>query len=73
MEKPARRPTSFRDVINIWPSLEHLADDVGEEYQTIQKWRWRNSIPPHYWARLLKAARRKLTASDLIRIAAASK
>lgn len=66
-------PTSFREIVNEWPSMAVLAEDLGVTYEVVRKWRQRRSIPPDHWERLLLAARRRrvrLRAQDLIRIAA---
>jgi len=64
---------SFRDLINrIGPPAIERATGAG--YNTIQGWRFRNSVPPAYWPGLIEAASNAgeaLTTEDLVRIAAA--
>jgi hypothetical protein len=58
-----------RDVIDLWPSTDELAKDLGlEKPDTARKWRSRNWIPPIHWPDLLDHAKRrriKLTLQDL--------
>lgn len=64
---------SFRDIITRL-GLPAVSRATGAGENTVQGWRFRNSVPPTYWAGLLQAARvagEKLTNEDLIRIAAA--
>lgn len=64
--------TSFRDLINrIGPPAIERATGAG--YNTIQGWRFRNSVPPSYWPGFIEAAGAAeiaLTTDDLVRIAA---
>lgn len=65
-------PQDFREIISLWPSIQTLADEIGEKTFTVEKWRTRNSVPSHAWKRLLtKAQKRKLpvTADLLVALA----
>lgn len=61
-------PQDFRQVIGLWPSIQTMADDLGEKQFTVEKWRTRNSVPPRAWKRLLsKAQKRRLpVTADLL-------
>jgi len=41
---------SFREVIDLWPSLREFASDIGVKYGTAQVMRYRNSIASDHWA-----------------------
>ena len=58
---PARRattppPSSFADVINLWPSANDLAVVLDVEAVTVRAWR-RRGIPARYWSAVAQAAR----------------
>ncbi len=65
---------TVREIIDLWPSRAVLAEDVGTSddpvtLATVHKWAQRNSIPSHYHAPLLRAARLRdiaLSASNLV-------
>jgi len=60
----------FTHVIDLWPTMPEMADDIGETKVNVFKWRQRNSIPPHRWLRIVYAAqRRKYPAVTLIALA----
>jgi hypothetical protein len=69
---------SFRQIIDEWPSVSILADEVSNHHNhvtvfQVRKWRTRNSIPPEYWKNLIAAANRRditLTSETLVEIAA---
>ena len=50
---------SFKDIINLWPSPQELADDLGENLHAVRKWRERGSIPSDRWLDLVEAAKRR--------------
>lgn len=63
---------SFADVVNQWPSMGDMAADMQANYDTIRKWRDRNSIPSSMWFEVLRAAKRRrieLDAESLIILA----
>jgi hypothetical protein len=43
-------------IIDLWPSLDEFAEDMGVKMRTAQGWKRRNSIPWHYWPRLIACA-----------------
>lgn len=47
---------TFRAIIDRWPSLNDLASDVGQRYETVKKWRQRNRIESKYWEAMVAAA-----------------
>ena len=46
----------FRDVIALWPRTAELAADLNEKYETVRKWKTRNSIPSDQWHAVVNAA-----------------
>lgn len=52
-----KSPSTFSDVINLWPSRTALAGDIGlEDANLVRSWRSRDRIPDEYWAAIVKAA-----------------
>lgn len=49
-------PTTFRQVIDLWPTMVELAAELGVGYEACNQWRKRDSIPPWAHAALYKAA-----------------
>jgi hypothetical protein len=47
---------SHKAIIDAWPSRADLAADMGVSYDTVKKWHQRNSIPSHWWTRLVRHA-----------------
>lgn len=47
---------TFRDLINAI-GIPTIAKVTGVGYNTIQGWRYRDSVPPTHWAGLLDAGR----------------
>ena len=67
---------SHKKIIENWPSdkevqpYHQLAIDLGENPDTVRKWRERNSIPTRVWQKLLDVAEDKevsLSFGDLIK------
>ncbi len=60
---------TFRQLIELWPSAEQFAQDIGLRYPShARTMKLRNSIPPDHWAAALSAAKKrgiKLTLADL--------
>jgi len=64
----------FRDIIELWPSMVVLAEELSERrnekisVDRINKWNQRNNIPSDYWKDLIAIAQvRKLeVTSDLL-------
>ena len=55
MQEPSP-PTSFRDVLRLWPRISDAAQDLDLPYERVSQWAKRNSIPPEYWPDLIRAA-----------------
>ena len=49
--------TSFRSIIDLWPSREEMAADVGAGSWAVRKWLKRDNIPSDWWAALLGTER----------------
>jgi hypothetical protein len=63
--------STFRSIIDKWPSLAEFASDLGVKYVTAQLMRHRNSIAPKHWKNVVSAARdRKITGVTLEVLAA---
>jgi hypothetical protein len=59
---------NFVEVIDQWPTVTALAEDIGEKLETVRKWKTRRRIPSHRWLAVAKAARSRgieLTVNDL--------
>lgn len=65
--------TSFKDVIDIWPSHGAMAADIGASEWMIPKWSQRNNIPSEWWASVLATdrARASLVTAELLTLIAA--
>jgi hypothetical protein len=53
----------------LWPNARVMADEIGEPYDTVRRWRSRGRIPERAWAIIIeKAARREMfiTAGQLL-------
>ena len=50
---------SFKTIINLWPSVETFADDIGVSLKSAYKMRDRDSISPAHWLRVVHAARKR--------------
>ena len=66
---------SFRLIVELWPSREALAVDVGggADAGLISKWWQRDKIPDKWWARVVATERAKsegITLDALARLAA---
>ena len=67
----ARQIKSFRDLVELWPTREALAAEVGAHPSAVSKWWQRDNVPPEWWALILAsevAIRARLRADDLIDI-----
>jgi len=51
--------TSFRSIIDLWPSLQAFADDLGVKYVTAQLMRHRDSIASKHWRQTVTSAHRR--------------
>jgi hypothetical protein len=59
----------LRDIFGIWKSLQAMADELNENYDTVKQWRTRGRIPSHAWPKIIeKAARHEklVTAQQLL-------
>lgn len=62
---------ALQDIFAIWPSLQAMASDLDEKYDTVKRWRNRGRIPATVWPKLIeKAARREhlVTAAQLLQL-----
>lgn len=50
---------AFAAIIDLWPSHDALAEDVGLKRNAPAVWKHRNSIPPEYWAAVVIGAERR--------------
>lgn len=59
---------SFRSIIELWPSREAMAVDLGVGAAAVSKWWQRDSIPAEYWSGLLATdrARDAAVSADLL-------
>lgn len=67
---------SFRDIIDLWPSLTEFAADIGVRYGTAQVMRFRSQLRDEHWVRVVAAAEKRnlpVTYQMLAEIAAARK
>lgn len=66
--------TSFRTIIELWPSREAMAADLsGAGASTVSKWWQRDSIPAEWWSAVLstdKASENGVSAETLTALAA---
>jgi hypothetical protein len=51
--------TNFADVIARWNSVADFAGDIGVDRKHAHGMRLRRSIPPYYWANVVKGALRR--------------
>jgi hypothetical protein len=60
--------TSHRSVIDLWPSREAMAAEVGAGNWAVIKWFKRDSIPSKWWPNVLSTERAKQAGvtSDLL-------
>jgi hypothetical protein len=64
---------SFRSIIEIWPTREACASELGASAAQVSKWWQRDGVPAEWWAALLatqRAAEAGLTAEMLTTLAA---
>lgn len=47
---------TFREVIDLWPSISAFAADIGVSYVTAQVMRHRNSIAAKHWRSVVESA-----------------
>lgn len=64
---------TFRDIIDLWPTPDVLAAEIGENVWTVRKWKQRGRIPANRWLAVAGAARAKgshITAEQMAKMAA---
>jgi hypothetical protein len=64
---------SFRELIELWPSREGMAADIGAKSSAVSKWWQRDSVPAEWWAPILStdvAVKSRLRPEALIELAA---
>ena len=59
MSEPAPELGSFRSIIDLWPTKEAAADDIGADAGKVSKWWQRDSIPSPHWFAWVEAAGRR--------------
>lgn len=71
------RPSSFTEVIGLWPTQVELASDTGAAVYAVRQWKARDRIPAEWWDALLAAANkrrfRQVTADLLLSLTAKRK
>lgn len=48
---------SFRSIIELWPTRDELAGEIGATPSQVSKWWQRDSIPSEWWAALLSTSK----------------
>jgi hypothetical protein len=64
---------TFKSIIELWPSREAMAADIGTGASTVSKWWQRDSVPAEWWSAVLateKATANLVTAELLTTLAA---
>lgn len=62
----------MREIIERWPTVKALSEDMGVEYITAASWKRRGNIPPKYWRRMVEAAHKRGIALTLEEFTAAT-
>lgn len=66
-------PSSFKSIIELWPTREAMAAALCEDSHLVSKWWQRDKIPAERWAQVLALStviEAGVTAEHLIRLAA---
>lgn len=64
-------PTSFTDLIDLWPTIKEFADDIGCGYEAARQMRRRNAVAAKHWPRIIEAcASREIEGVDYTWLAA---
>ena len=58
-------PMTHRDVIQLWPTQQELADYLGVSRQSVHKMSQRDRINAQYWLKLVDAKPNQITLTDL--------
>src|SRR5216684_747000 len=45
--------SSFQSIIDLWPSREAMAADIGAKASAVSKWWQRDSVPAEWWSAVL--------------------
>lgn len=53
MAFPMTEFASFQSVIELWPSREAMASDIGAGASAVSKWWQRDSVPAEWWSAVL--------------------
>jgi hypothetical protein len=64
---------SFRSIVELWPSRDSMAAEVGAYPNLVSKWWQRNSIPVEWWQTVLStrtAREAGLTAALFVKMSA---
>ena len=64
---------SFRELIELWPSREALASDIGAKASAVSKWWQRDSVPAEWWLPIMAtevAIKSRVRGENLIDLAA---
>jgi hypothetical protein len=64
---------SFRSIIELWPTADAMAAEIGAGVAAARKWQQRDRIPAEWWSAVLAAPRVKearITAELLAKLAA---
>jgi hypothetical protein len=67
----AARSANFRRLIDQYSSITDFAEAMQQPYQRCFRWRYRDTIPPRYWQRLIRVERRHgrdLSADQLLQM-----
>lgn len=62
--------TSFRSLIELWPSRDGMASDIGARASAVSKWWQRDNIPAEWWTAILATERSGITLEVLAELAA---
>lgn len=54
-----QEPISFCGIIERWPSVHHLARDIGANIEMVRQWYQRDSIASGWFYSIVKAAQHK--------------
>lgn len=63
--------STFRNIIDKWPSIGEFASDLGVKYVTAQLMRHRDSIAPRHWNNVVLAARKRSISGVSLEVLAA--
>ena len=48
---------SFRSIIDLWPSADAMAGEIGAGVAAVRKWSQRDRIPAEWWSAVLATPR----------------